>query len=679
MIRFWQELKRRNVFNAAIAYLVVAWLILQVLSIVLPNIEAPDWVLQASMVIMAIGLPIWLFFSWVYEVTPEGIKKSSEVKIDQTITAKTNKRLNILILAALVAVILVILFKPSTELFKTDDGKYAIAVLYFDNMSADEENDWISDGMTEAISTKLERNKKMLVTGRTSVKQFRDSNESIPEITKKLGVSYVLEGSVVVHNNKARITAQLIDKYNTHVWANEYDVELINILDIQNEISKRIVEELKIALSSGDKEALEHQVTDNLEAYKLYQKGRAFADDRSKNGFEKSIEYYHRAIELDSLFSEAYAEIAMTYYLMGGYGIIKREEGYSKASRNIVNALKINPNTVTAYTVKANILTDKQNYDEAKECYEKALDLNPNDAATHHFFGGHYYNRIGDKVNFLKHANIALQLDPLSYPVNLNIIWALLQNDKLDQAEEHLDRNLFIYSKNSIRLFKDELYHLRVKILSVEKKDWTEAIRIYKDTLSKQPENPKLLRDLAVAYDEILNDNENYLSYTRAAYLLDSTNYSNIDNYHNALLENSEFDKALQLMNSENYIKVFRGTRKSFNEWSYFYCKGDYERAFEIIDTLNISYPIYKLLTYAQLGMTNEIKSTFEGGIERDIDKVFVYAILEERDSMYHYLNKDDIEYKFINSRFEFDPYRKEERYKAFLKKNYLPITHWNE
>lgn len=680
MIRFWQELKRRNVFKAAIAYLVASWLILQVLSIVLPSLEAPDWVMRVLMVLLTIGFPIWLIFSWVYELTPEGLKKSDDIEEHVSITAQTNRRLNVLILVALLAVILVILFKPNVDLFKTSKGKYAIAVLYFDNMSEDEENEWISESMTESILTKLMPNKQLLVISRTSVKQFVDTNEPVSEIAKKLGVSFILEGSVTIHEDRARITAQLVDRNDHHIWADEYNVKIENILMLQDEISKSIVDKLNIVLSPEEKEQLKYNYTNNIEAFKLYQKGRTFADERSEKGLERSIIFFNKAFELDSSFSEALAEIAMSYYLMGEYGYIQKEESVSNANFYIEKAFEINPKTVTAFTVKGNILTDEENWETAKEFYEKAISMNPNDVSAHHFFGGHFYQLAHrDSINFLKHANIAQQLDPLSKPVNYNVLWALIANDKLDEAEKHINKMGFLFGDGD-KYLKRFILRQRAENLSLEKKDLTESIKFYEDKLKKQPENHVISNELAQAYNGILNDNRNYLKYAKKTYESDSTHISYIIYYFKALLEEGKFTQADLFMKRDNYIRVLSKFSNGLNLWYYHYFKGDYIKSQEVLtDTIFNEAYRYKLLNFAQIGEIKQIHQIFQQNKINNTDKAFVYAVLKQRDSMYHYLNQDAIHYMRVNGSFEFDPYRKEEQYIAFLKKHYLPITNWNK
>jgi len=696
MSKFFNELKRRNVIKAAIAYIVVAWLLLQVFSIVLPNIGAPEWVMQLFMLIMAIGFPLWLFFSWVYEFTHEGVKKTSEVEEDLSVIAKTNKRLNILILVAFIATTCVMIFNPSTDLMKTKDGKYAIAVLYFDNMSADEENEWLSEGMTESITTHLKPNKNLIVIGRTSVKKYRDSEDTIPEIASELSVSYVVEGSVMKQGNNLKITAQLINANNEHVWSEEYIVSFEDYLNVQTEIAKKIIQKLKIYINPEEENELAHKPTESIEAFKLYQKGRAEAEVRSKEGLESSIEYYQKAIETDSNYAVAYAEIANSYYLLMIRGL-SGDVG-EKIDQLTNRSLEIDPNTVRAYTVKAIFNWNFKNKNIVKEYFEKAIFINSGDATAHHHYS-FYLRDIGDNKKALEQINIAFRIEPFSFPIIATKINFLLINDKIIEADELYKKNETSFNDNLKTIYQNKFIFANARKVSLEKKDWTEAIRFYTNKIVKDPNNSTLYNLLGLAYNEVLNDDISSLIFTKKAYELDSTKYinkqdyfSNAKAYYFALLEGKRFKEAYKLLQTKNFELVSE-EQKSYFLFYYYYHQENYINAQEVLEDLNHSwtrqsYYFKMTINYAQLGDRVKVDSLLEnkhpyGYRETNMTKAFVYAILEEKDSMYYYLDK--VRNTFspgisdVNSQREFDPYRKEERYKAFLKKNYLPLTHWNE
>ena len=220
-MKIFDELKRRNVIKATIAYIVVAWILVQVLTSVLPSIGTPPWVLKTLMFLMAIGLPIWIIFSWVYEITPEGLKKTIKVSEDQSITAATNKRLNIIIIITLIIAIAVSFVNkpvpntPSKTIVDKDlvlDN--SIAVIPFKNLSDNRENQYFADGMMDDILNHLSIIQGLEVKSRQSSERYRVSDKSMPQIGDELGANYLLEGSVQKHKDSIRIIVQLIDAIN---------------------------------------------------------------------------------------------------------------------------------------------------------------------------------------------------------------------------------------------------------------------------------------------------------------------------------------------------------------------------------------------------------------------------------------------------------------------------------
>jgi TolB-like protein len=283
-MKFIDELKRRNVIKATIAYIVVSWVLLQFFEIVLPHLESPPWVLKTLMFVITIGFPIWIIFSWVYEFTPEGFKKTINISKEKSITAATNKRLNIIIIIALVIAIGVsFVNKPmsdtSSKTIVNNDliSVNSIAVIPFKNLSDNKENQYFADGMMDDILNHLSSIQALEVKSRLSSERYRDSNKSSYEIGKELGVSYILEGSVQMHKDSIRFIVQLVDAINdNHLWSDKYDFKLKNIFAIQSEISKQIAVKLNTAIPRIGIGENEKRLTENIEAYNLYLKGRFF-------------------------------------------------------------------------------------------------------------------------------------------------------------------------------------------------------------------------------------------------------------------------------------------------------------------------------------------------------------------------------------------------------------------
>jgi len=266
-----EELKRRNVFKVAIAYIVMAWLVLQVADVILNNIAAPGWIFKVLMLFLAIGLPFAVFFAWAFELTPEGLKREHEVDRTRSITPDTGRKLNLLITTVLVlalgyfaydkfvlsanrdaalieATMQTISEQTATEKVPAQSDK-SIAVLPFVNMSEEASNEYFSDGISEELLNLLAKIPEIRVIGRTSSFQFKDKNEDLRVIGEMLGVANILEGSVRKSGNTVRVTAQLINAEDgAHLWSDTYDRNLDDVFKVQDEIAEAVVSVLKVKL-----------------------------------------------------------------------------------------------------------------------------------------------------------------------------------------------------------------------------------------------------------------------------------------------------------------------------------------------------------------------------------------------------------------------------------------------
>ncbi len=693
-MKFFDELKRRNVIKASLAYLVVAWVLLQVVEFLLPMFEAPEWVLKGVTLLMAIGLPIWIVISWIYDIGPEGIEKTSKDSDNELKTELTNKRLNVFIIVGLsIAVVVLVL---NQFVFSIDsDKEYSIAVLPFDNMSSDEDNEYFSDGVTEAILTNLSKIKSLTVISRTSTKRYKGTNKSIPEIAKELGVNYILEGSVGKDDDDIRITAQLISSEDEHVWADNYDRKYDDIFIIQTEVAQKIAQQLKIAINPDEEKALALAPTTSLKAYDLLLKARSFSDKNTQEDFNIAINLFEQAIDLDPNFAEAYIEMAFCYQNNLSLNNNDHDRNLIKIRNLVDKALTLNPNLAKAHSLLGLKYFNNGEREKAIEHYEKALRLNPNDAVAHAHMAIFYArDRMGDLSKSLYEIEQSAKLDPFSPLINYYKIIILLRNDKLVEAEELFKKRYSLFSEGRKEFLEDYILTNKARVISLDKKDWTETIKFYEKEIEKDSLKSSLYRKLGNSYNSILNDDENYIKYLKKAYAIDSTSDSNGGFYCEALVEGKRFEEAKVLMNSENYKNTLTKSAELYSYFNYYYHKGDYDAAQEFLKDSVMSFLQYeRALILAQKGNVDgalDIINNNKNDI-RGYSKVIIFAILKNKDSMYYYIdpdaNKDDETWNIksrialfsLNSRREADPYRKEERYKAILRKHYLPITHWNE
>src|SRR6266571_4395548 len=305
-INFFGELKRRNVYKVAITYAVVAWLLVQAASILLPTFEAPTWVMKALVVFLAFGFVISVMISWAFEATAEGLKRTENVPPDVAAKLPTWSRRKFATFIVVVAVIAAGLLafnlwrnksaamSPNTaSAARTESAATkSIAVLPFVNMSADKADEYLSDGVSEELITALSKITGLQVKARTSSFAFKGKNEDIQKIGELLHVSHLLEGSVAKAGNKLRITAQLIQASDgNHEWSDTYDREMQDIFAVRSEVAEKVAETLKVRLLGEEKRKIDKKPTENLEAYNLYRQGRYYSDKMSESDMKKAVPF----------------------------------------------------------------------------------------------------------------------------------------------------------------------------------------------------------------------------------------------------------------------------------------------------------------------------------------------------------------------------------------------------
>ena len=321
----FEELKRRNVFRVAIAYLAAGWLVLQVVELVLESTSAPDWVMQVFLLGVAVGFPFAVLFAWAYEMTPDGIKREKDVDRSQSITPQTGRKLNrtiIIVLVAAVAILLIdkfVLQTDSDPLVAATDK--SVAVLPFVAMSNGPDDEYFADGLTEEILNSLTRVPELLVTARTSAFHFKGQDDPIPEIAAALGVAHIVEGSVRRSNDRLRITAQLIRAGDGfHLWSETYDRDTSDVFGVQTDIAEKIATALDVVLDDEQLEKMRSFGLQDPEAYVAFQKGLAAYLDAhgSAETLQRLLvanEWFERTMALAPEFSDAYAYF--THLLMG--------------------------------------------------------------------------------------------------------------------------------------------------------------------------------------------------------------------------------------------------------------------------------------------------------------------------------------------------------------------------
>ncbi|MFB6286397.1 MAG: tetratricopeptide repeat protein, partial [Candidatus Bipolaricaulia bacterium] len=315
----------------------------------------------------------------------------------------------------------------------------SIAVLPLDNLGPNAENRYFSDGMTEEIITALAQVNGLQVISRTSVFNLNEQELSIPKIAERLQVGYVLDGSVRRAENRVRIAIQLIDvSENTHVWSDTYERKLTDVFEIQKEIARSIADQLQVRLASDETTTLVGRQTDKPEAYEHYLRGRFHWNKRSREGFQRAIEHFQQALEIDPDYARAHAGLADAYSLIASYGHMLPKEAYPKALSAARQALELNTDLAAAHTSLAMVLTNyesKQDLEEAERHFRMALELNPNYATAHHWYSI-LLEKTDRSTQAFEQAKRAAQLDPLSPIILSNLGRMHAQRGNNERARE---------------------------------------------------------------------------------------------------------------------------------------------------------------------------------------------------------------------------------------------------
>lgn len=362
MSGLFEELKRRNVFRVALAYLAAGWLVLQVVQLVLESTSAPDWVMQVFLLAIAVGFPFAVIFAWAYEMTPDGLKREHEVDREKSITAQTGRKLNrtiMIVLAAAVAFLLVDKFALRHDVpdvaVSTDKS---VAVLPFVSMSRGPDDEFFADGLTEEILNSLTRLPELLVTARTSAFHFKGQDIPIPEIAATLGVAHIVEGSVRRSGERLRVTAQLIRANDGfHLWSETYDHDANDAFGVQTDIAEKIATALDVVLDDEQLEKMRSVGLQNPEAYVAFQKGVALFLDahgarQSQEILLSANEWFEKTMALAPEFSDSYGYHAdyFTHLLMGeaaedGDGLSEDDLNAAMASleEDLGNAMRYAP------------------------------------------------------------------------------------------------------------------------------------------------------------------------------------------------------------------------------------------------------------------------------------------------------------------------------------------------
>jgi len=448
---FFVELKRRNVYKVGVAYLVGGWALSQGIAQVLPVFDVPNWVVRLLVLLIIVGLPVALVLAWMFEITPQGIKRTETADAMPGATQrKKHAWIYVVVIGGLLSIGLFFLGRYTAQTPRQSEEasgvipEKSIAVLPFDNLSGDPDNAYFTEGVQDEILTRLAKVADLKVIARTSTQKFRSAPENLPEIAKQLGVMNILEGSVQKANDQVRVNVQLINALTyAHLWADTYDRRFTDIFAVESEIAKNVADALQAKLTGSEKSSIAKAPTADPEAYELYLKGRFFWNKRSGADLRKAIEYFNQAIAKDPNYALAYAGLADSYLLLPNYGSASTQESVPSARAALKKALELDDSLAEAHASSGLLDTFECRLERAISDFERAIQLKPNYATAHHWlmFGrlslGHFDQAIEE-------GKRALKLDPLSPIINADFAWTYFCAQRFDKAERQARKTLEI-------------------------------------------------------------------------------------------------------------------------------------------------------------------------------------------------------------------------------------------
>ena len=444
---FFSELKRRNVYKVAVAYIVAGWALSQGIAQVFPVFDIPNWAIRLIVILIIIGLPIALVLAWSFEITPQGIKRTETADaMPEATRKKKHVWIYVVVIGAVLSIGLFFLgrFTALNTASPARTSNKSIAVLPFANLSRDPDNEYFAAGIQDEIISRIAQISDLKVVSCSSTQRYKGIARNLRQVASELGVTNVLEGSVQKSNDQVHVNVQLVNALtDTHLWANIYDRKLVDVFGVESEIAKNIAEALQARLTGSEKSSIAKTPTVNPEAYELYLKGRFFWNKRSGLDLRKAIEYFQQAIAKDPNYALAYAGLADAYLLLPTYGNASTLESIPPARAALKKALELDDSLAEAHASSGLLDQIELHLEQGNSELERAIHLKPNYATAHHWLMLGYLT-LGHFDPAIAEGKRALELDPLSLIINADFAWTYFCARRFDEAERQAGKALEI-------------------------------------------------------------------------------------------------------------------------------------------------------------------------------------------------------------------------------------------
>jgi TolB-like protein/Tfp pilus assembly protein PilF len=431
--RLMAELMRRHVFRVACAYAVGAYIVVQVANNFFPPLHVPDWATSLVAGLALLGFPVAIVLAWVFDVTPAGVQRTEAEPQDVTVKVPV-RRLAYLGAGAMIALTTFGGYSAYRSIGEARANATSLAVLPFGNLSADPENEYFSDGMTEDVLGQLSHVRRLKLISRTSVMMYKHSRKPVREIAKELGVTHVLEGSVRRTRNHVRVSAKLIDaRTDELLWSEDYDRAITDIIALQSEIAREIARKLNTRLTMSERArfAAAKDQTIAPEAYEAYLRGVYHADEGRQ---AEAVSAFEMATAIDPNYAPAYVGIARNSFFLGFYGQQDPRLAFAKMRVAAMRALEIDEASADALaTMGLYYAHYDRDWAKAEESFKKALDLSPSNAQVHHDYA-HFLLALGRNAESADESRTAALLDPGNSMLTACAGWHGFTNGDYDEA-----------------------------------------------------------------------------------------------------------------------------------------------------------------------------------------------------------------------------------------------------
>jgi adenylate cyclase len=500
---FFGELKRRNVYKVAIAYGVVAWLLIQVATQVFPFLEIPNWAIRLVIMLIVIGFPIALVIAWAFELTPEGLKRTEFADELPKKSPRNRAWIYVVIVAGAIAAALFFFGRYTSSKQIAKASAKSIAVLPFENLSEDKANEYFSEGIQEEILTRLSKIADLKVISRASTQRYKGAPRNLREIAQQLGVANILEGGVQKAADRVRVNVQLVNaNTDAHLWAETYDRKLTDIFSVESDVAKAIADQLRAQITRQEEQIIAAKPTKNIEAYDAYLRGRYFWNKRTSDGIKHATEHFQLSVERDPNFALGYVGLADSYIALTFYNFAAPHEAMPKAKESAIKALALDNTLAEAHTSLAHIL---MNYDwnwlAAEKQFKRSIELNPNYATAHEWYAIHYLTATSRLEEAVQEMKKALELEPASLVMNTFMGATLYYAGRYDEAIDACRRTIEMDPNFAVA-------HWHLGLAYEEKQVLDAATEEFKKAISLSGGSPLMRAALGRAYAEAQEKHE---------------------------------------------------------------------------------------------------------------------------------------------------------------------------